>query len=218
MSTLVLLALTMGCGTKKALSELEDRNATCEQELTACNARVKTLEQQIAGSLLAKDLADKRLDAYRTLAKELRDALGTDLSIEIRNGRMIVKLSTAILFDTGKATLRADGEKTLAKAAPALKKDGERSYQIAGHTDNRPISAKSTTFKDNWELSTARALTAVRYLNKQGVKADRLAAAGYGENQPVAKNDTEENMQKNRRLEIVVMPKLNEIPTFPTDL
>ena len=85
-----------------------------------------------------------------------------------------------------------------------------RDFQIAGHTDNKPI--KSARFPSNWELSTARGVAVTRFLAANGVPETRLSAAGYADTQPVASNDTPEGRAQNRRIEIVLMPNLDELP------
>ena len=211
------LVLGSGCAAKKQLGEAQNRAESCETELAAAKGKITSLKGELADAQSAKDLAEKRLNAYKDLAARLRDAYGTDLEIEIRNGRMVVKLPNAILFDTGKAQLKDEGKVALKKLSNVLKAE-ERSFQVAGHTDNAAVSGKNPEFKTNWELSTKRALSAVYYLEGAGVPATRLGAIGYGEHQPLMKNDTPEHMAQNRRTEIVIMPKLDEIPSFPKDL
>lgn len=82
---------------------------------------------------------------------------------------------------------------------------------MAGHTDNVPVSDKSVSFKDNWELSSQRALNATKVLAAYGVKENKLAAAGFGSNDPVASNDFEEGRAKNRRVELMLVPNLSKV-------
>ena len=86
---------------------------------------------------------------------------------------------------------------------------------VAGHTDNQPI--RTAEFKNNWFLSTARANSVVQFMIKQGFPAKNLAAAGYGEFDPVAKNDTDDNRELNRRIEIILVPNLEELPSLTGD-
>jgi chemotaxis protein MotB len=110
------------------------------------------------------------------------------------------------LFDSGKAKLRKDSYLKLNKVVDVLNTTvADLNVGIEGHTDNRPI--KKSGWKSNWELSTARALSVLHYLSDKGVSEPRLAAIGYGEYKPVASNDTREGRQKNRRVEIVILPK-----------
>jgi chemotaxis protein MotB len=132
------------------------------------------------------------------------------LRVRIVRGRMVVELSENILFDSGKSELKKEGTAALQEVAGVLSSIPDREFQIAGHTDNVPI--KSAKFPSNWGLSTARAVTVARSLASQGVPANRLSAAGYAESQPVASNDTPEGRAQNRRIEIVLMPNLDELP------
>ena len=136
--------------------------------------------------------AEQRNELYRTLVARLREAIGAGtLAVEVRKGKMLVKLGDAILFDPGQATLKSDGQRALRQVAQALKEIPERDFLVAGHTDNRPI--KSSPYASNWELSTARAVTVVRFLQSEGVDPRRLAAAGYSEFDALADNDTRES-------------------------
>jgi chemotaxis protein MotB len=141
----------------------------------------------------------------------LRDAIGAGtLAVEVRKGKMLVKLGDAILFDPGQATLKSDGQRALRQVAQALKEIPERDFLVAGHTDNRPI--KNSPYASNWDLSTARAVTVVRFLQGEGVDPRRLAAAGYSEFDALADNDSADSRALNRRIEVVVMPRIDELP------
>ncbi|MGZ3444007.1 MAG: OmpA/MotB family protein [Polyangia bacterium] len=155
--------------------------------------------------------AEQRNELYRTLVSRLRDAIGAGtLAVEVRKGKMLVKLGDTILFDPGQATLKSDGQRALRQVAQALKEIAERDFLVAGHTDNRPI--KNSPYASNWELSTARAVTVVRFLQSEGVDPRRLAAAGYSEFDALADNDTADSRALNRRIEVVVMPRIDELP------
>jgi chemotaxis protein MotB len=185
-------------------------------------ARLRADAQKLAGNLQATQnemdalrrvhaQAEQRNELYRTLVARLRDAIGAGtLAVEVRKGKMLVKLGDAILFDPGQALLKSDGQRALRQVAQALKEIPERDFLVAGHTDNRPI--KSSPYASNWELSTARAVTVVRFLQSEGVDPRRLAAAGYSEFDALAENDTPESRASNRRIEVVVMPRIDELP------
>ncbi len=196
----------------------QEKIAELEGELTQLNAQIEDLAAQ--QGMTAKELAELRkekakreaeLKVYRDLfaqLKELVDA-GT-LEVMFREGRMVIKLSNAILFDSGKTKLRPEGEAAVAQIVPALKSIGKREFLVSGHTDNVPI--KTARFQSNWELSTARAVEMVKVMIDDGYPADQLGAAGFGEWDPVASNDTDEGKELNRRIEIVLMPTLGDIP------
>jgi chemotaxis protein MotB len=88
---------------------------------------------------------------------------------------------------------------------------------VAGHTDNQPVS-KETNYKDNWELSMARALVVTRFMVEAKMKPENIVAAGYGEFDPIAKNSSTEGRKENRRIEIILLPDLSELPMLPEDM
>ncbi len=210
--TALLLLLGSGCATTQSLQpELDACNSklsACTDELAAAKAEVKRL-QAIA------DLADKRVKAYRDLAKRLQDAFGADgLEIFLRNGRLIVQLPNRILFDLGEAKVKPEGVEALKKLASVLSTVPERQFLIAGHTDNVPVKP-TARYESNWELSTLRGLAVVKVLGANKVSPTQMGAAGYGEFMPEASNDTEDGRLQNRRTEIIIMPLLSEIPELP---
>lgn len=173
----------------------------------------------LGGEQKKGSLAEKRLEAYRQIADKFRDAFsGGDLTIILRNGRLVVQLPNAILYDLGKAEIKPEGLEVVDKLAGVLKSIPTRSFLIAGHTDNVPVSKRSKKYSSNWELSSLRALKVVLLLQEKGVAPTQLAAAGYGEYMPVTSNDTDEGKAQNRRTEIIIMPTLDEIPVLPKKL
>src|SRR5690348_14345013 len=114
-----------------------------------------------------------------------------------------------VLFDSGRAVIKPAGLKVLKQVSDVLNKITDKQIRIEGHTDNVPISVKlQDKFKTNWELSTARATTVVRYLIVQGgVQPLALSAVGYADTRPIASNDSEEGRSSNRRIEIILYPK-----------
>jgi chemotaxis protein MotB len=167
---------------------------------------------RIVEELRAKERqAQARLQTFRGMLEKFQKMIESGkLRVRIVRGRMVVELSENILFDSGRADLKKEGEAALKEVAGVLTSIPDREFQIAGHTDNIPI--KSARFPSNWELSTARAVTVARYLATQGVPETRLSAAGYADTQPVASNDAPEGRAQNRRIEIVLMPNLDELP------
>ena len=137
------------------------------------------------------------------------------IQVVIRQGRMIVKLPAEILFASGSADLSKEGQPALAEVAAVLKQFPDRRFMVAGHTDNVPIGP--SRFKDNWELSTARSVTVTEFLISVGMKPNHLVAAGYGEFDPVRSNTSDGGRKENRRIEIVLLPNLAEIPQLPVE-
>ncbi len=138
----------------------------------------------------------------------MRSALESkDVTISELQGKLTVNILDRILFDSGEADLKPEGQEVLQQIAGILSKYPNRQIHVIGHTDNVPIRG-GRRFPSNWELSSARALAAVRFLSeKAGVDAHRLAAVGFGEFHPVADNATPEGRAKNRRIALVVMPE-----------
>ncbi|MEX1363453.1 MAG: OmpA family protein [Nannocystaceae bacterium] len=220
------LTMTQGeLGKEKAANEqLRGENQTYQERIAELDNEVVQLEKQIedlaakAGTT-AKELAElraekakreKELLVYKNLFDQLKALVdaGT-IQVGFRKGRLVVQLSNAILFDSGKSKLRDEGTATIASLAPALQ-SVDREFLVAGHTDNIPI--KTARFPSNWELSTARSVSVVKGLIEAGYPSNKLGAAGYGENDPVGDNTTEEGREQNRRIEIILMPNLGEIP------
>jgi chemotaxis protein MotB len=216
-------------GKTKQLTEenqtLQQKIAELEDQVRKLNAQITVLEQQnddlakkagatqeelkVLRAEKAKRLAE--LQAYKDLfgkLKALVDA-GT-IKVEFRKGRLVVQLASSILFDSGKTELKTEGQTALTNLATALKSLNDREFLVAGHTDNVPI--KTARFKTNWDLSTARAVEVVPYLITQGMQAKNIGAAGYGENDPVGDNATEVGKAQNRRIEVILMPLLGDIP------
>ena len=143
--------------------------------------------------------------------KELEDRLSKEIAdkevkVEMLAKGLVITFVEEVLFDSGKATLREDSSAKLEKVSGVIQTVvPDLSIGIEGHTDNQPI--RHSTWKSNWELSSARALSVLHFLSENGgVKPERLAAIGYGEYRPVASNDDKVGRQKNRRVEIVILP------------
>ncbi len=154
--------------------------------------------------------AEARAAQFRDLQAKLQKLIDAgELEVVMRSGRMILALPNDVLFDSGKTDIKPVGRQTIAKVAAVLKTMGDRKFQVAGHTDN--VKIQSARFPSNWELSTARAVEVTKLLISSGMDPQSLSAAGYAELDPVASNDTPEGRQKNRRIEISLVPDLNEL-------
>ena len=200
------------------ISQLELQNQAMTEQLRKLGISVedqkRNLEEQnrVLEELRAKERqAQARLATFRGMLDRFQKMIESGkLKVKIVRGRMVVELAENILFDSGRADLKQEGQAALTEVASVLASIGDRDFQIAGHTDNIPI--KSAKFPSNWHLSSARALTVAIYLADHGVPPVRLSAAGYADTQPAAPNDTPEGRQQNRRIEIVLMPNLDELP------
>ncbi len=188
------------------VDQLTSEKGALAKTLDDAKLRLEELRRQ-------KLAAEQRAATFRNLMEKLRAMIDAgQLKVVLRDGRMLIQLESDVLFDSGKTSLKPAGEAALAKLAPVLAGITDRKYLVAGHTDDVPI--KTARFPSNWELSTARAVEVVRFLIANGMKAQQVAAAGYGEFDPVAPNDTPEHRTQNRRIEIVLQPNLSDLPSL----
>jgi len=139
------------------------------------------------------------------------------LGVRVRDGRLVMRLPQDVLFPSGSATLSREGELSLMEVAVILRQFPDRRFMVAGNTDNQPVS-KETGYKDNWELSMARALVVTRFMIEAKMKPENIVAAGYGEFDPIAKNATPDGRRENRRIDIILLPDLSELPMLPEDM
>jgi chemotaxis protein MotB len=174
--------------------------------LSDAKARLDELRKQ-------KEAADALAATFKGLVQKLKSMIDSgQLKVVIRDGRMLIALPNDVLFDSGRVDLKPDAKLTLTKVAQALATIDNRHFLVAGHTDNVPIH--TARFASNWDLSTGRAVEVTKFLVAQGMKPQVLAAAGYGEFDPVEPNDTPEHRALNRRIEIVLQPNLSELPSL----
>jgi chemotaxis protein MotB len=169
-------------------------------------------EQRVAD--LEKILADKD-KAVQELKKKVTDALlnfeKSDLSVEVKNGKVYVSLAEQLLFGSGSTTVDAKGVGALKQLAGVLSGNPDINIMVEGHTDNVQFSKKQQYMSDNWDLSVMRATSIVKILVQSGVDSQSIMASGKGEHSPIAPNDTAENKAKNRRTEIILTPKLDKL-------
>jgi chemotaxis protein MotB len=200
------------------LTELETNNREMLERLRAAGADVNDLQQ--VRSALETELAEarrreqqqrERLDSFRRMLTQFRDMIAAgQLRVRIVRGKMVVELPEGVLFDSARAEIKDEGQETLRGVAQILAQIQNREFLIVGHTDNVPI--RSRRFPSNWELSAARGVVVARFLAENGMDPNRLGAAGYADTQPVASNDSDGGRAQNRRIEIVLMPNLDELP------
>lgn len=187
----------------REVEEARERGSALAQEVETARQRAETLAREM----------DAATDSQKRMEAEMRTAVESrDIAISELQGQLTVSILDRILFDSGDATLKPEGMEVLKEVAKVLARYTNRPVQVFGHTDNVPIRLR---FASNWELSTARAVAAVRYLTEHaGVNPARLSAVGCGEFQPIADNSTAAGRAKNRRIALVVLPEL----FTPTDV
>lgn len=191
---------------KQAVSEGE--MGRMERELDILRARNLELERQ-------KDTELQKLKAtYDELVASLKEEIEAgEIQVRRMKDRLSVNLVEKILFDSGRADLKSSGVEVLGKVGTELAKIRDKRIQIEGHTDDVPIGgALKERFPSNWELSAARAMAVVHFLQETtGIEPEKLSAAGYGEYQPASSNETPEGRAENRRIEIVLLPLYERI-------
>jgi chemotaxis protein MotB len=226
---------------KTQLSAEQERNKKSKGEIDEQLAKIEQLKQQLKGAGVdisnlnanletqARALEDykrraEQLEAIKRRFELLRDKLQAltklGLKVTVRNNRMVIELPGDVLFDSGRETLKKDGEQILLKVADVVRNDAglsSRTFQVAGHTDNAPLTGGR--YKDNWGLSVMRAREVLTFLiaptaGKEpggGLSPTKWSAAGFGDTDPIKSNDTPEGKQANRRCELVVVPSVEEM-------
>lgn len=198
----------------KNLSQSEQYNLAMQHKTAELDAKEKLLQErenalnELRNTIARQDSITKRLNDV------LRNALlgfkSDELSVEVKNGKVYVSMSDKLLFRSGSASIEAKGKEAIKVLAQVLDKNPDIDILVEGHTDNVPIH--TAVYKDNWDLSVARATSIVRILTENyNIEPTRLTASGRGEFSPRASNDTQEGRAANRRTEIILSPKLEEI-------
>ena len=201
--------------TKKATG-LEQQSGEVAKNLNATKDELTQLRAQKAD-------ADKRMAAIEDIQKQFAKMIDTgQLQVAARHGALVVSLPAEVLFPSGSSELSKQGEYAVVEVAGVLKKFPDRRYLVVGHTDNQDFAkSKSPDVcapKDNWQLSTERALTVTRVMVTAGMASKNLIPAGEGEHDPIAPNTSADGRQKNRRIEIALLPAINELPPLPASL
>lgn len=216
----------------KELRQLRREYAELEEQSTMTNAQLSEQLRQKAAALNDKDILlqerearlkelqdiiSRQREASERLLSKLQDVLKgfpeDELSLELKNGKVYVSLSDKLLFRSGSAAVDKKGKEALEKLARELRKNPDIEILVEGHTDDVPI--KTGRFADNWDLSVIRATSIVRLLTESyKIDPKRLTPSGRGEFFPVATNETKDGRALNRRTEIILSPKLDELFDF----
>jgi len=229
LSVLAAGAFLTGCVSTSTFEQKSAELAACElrakNELAACNAARSETETRLTA-------ATQELDVYRKVAEankqklvdvqqrenQLRERMQkelTDKSVEIEQlrGQLTVRMLDKIVFRSGSADILPEGMEVLDKLVAVIA-DSTDIIRVEGHTDDTPISDKlKVKYPSNWELSAARASAVARYIEtKHHINPKRLESLGFSMYHPVAPNDTDENKQRNRRVEIVLKPAAEPEP------
>ena len=196
------------------LSEAEQFNLALKQKTEELNFKERLLQERERALNELRDVIARQDSITKRLNDIIRNALlgfnSDELSVEVKNGKVYVSMSDKLLFKSGSAAVEAKGKEAIKVLAGVLDKNRDIDILIEGHTDNVPI--KTAIYRDNWDLSVARATSIVRILTDEyKIGPTRLTASGKGEFSPRASNETPGSRALNRRTEIILSPKLDEI-------
>jgi chemotaxis protein MotB len=199
---------------KKMLASLKELDTRLSQKQRDIEAQENQLRQSQARITELQTVLSAKDSAVRALKTNISNALlgfkDKGLTVEIRNGKVYVSLEEQLLFKSGKTDVDTRGKEALLKLAEALNKEKDVNVLVEGHTDDVPITGGA--IKDNWDLSALRATNIVKLLVTDGrVDPKRFVAAGRGEYYPIDAAKTSEARKKNRRTEIILTPKLDEL-------
>jgi len=225
--SLLAIILMSSCVSKKKYEELTSAKAQSEEalrrEIADRDAQIKDMQSKAEQLQSDLNMTEEEVEKFATQVKENNEKISelysaiseafetydpNDLDVSERNGKLYITLNNNILFDAGRARLSDDSQEIVGTIAAALKDNNDLKIRVEGHTDNDPVKIHKYKYKDNWALSTARALAIIAELEKAGIEGGRLTAAGKGDTEPIASNDTDEGKQKNRRTEFIVVPEI----------
>ncbi len=206
---------------RELLAQLEAK----EQALAAENARLEKLKSaleersnrvaELENVIASKDAAMTALK--NAISKALTDFEGKGLTVEQRDGKVYVSMENKLLFSSGSWAVGTEGRRAVKQLGSVLGDNPDIAVLIEGHTDNVPYQG-SGQLSGNWDLSTKRATAIVNILRENNaINAENLTAAGRGEFAPIATNDTPEGRAKNRRIEVILTPKLDELSRLLND-
>lgn len=197
----------------RLIAQVDEALKNYSQASGQANLTQKQLEAEQRRLLELRRLLQQQSDAVENLRKKMADALvgfnSNELTVFTKNGRVYVSMQESLLFPSGSAVVNEKGKEALQTVAQALNNNPDINVVVEGHTDSIPIRR---SFEDNWALSVARATSIVRILtNTHAVDPTRVTASGRSYFEPVDTNSTPEGRQRNRRTEIILAPKLDQI-------
>jgi chemotaxis protein MotB len=202
---------------KQQVGDLNNKTGQLSSDAANKQSQLSKSQQELANQQRRLEqlqaLMDQQKQAIQAIRKKMSDALvgfdPKDLSVAIKNGKVYVSLQENLLFPSGSAVVNPKGKEALGKLAQVLNANPDITVDIEGHTDSIPIRGR---YQDNWDLSVARASSIVRILTKDyQVDPMRVIASGHSQYDPVQPNGTAEGRALNRRTEIILSPKLDEL-------
>lgn len=207
--------------TKASLADADKKQKDLTKQLDDLSKNLNASKEEITALAAQKAETEKRVAALEELTKQFAKMVETGtLNVSARNGSLVISLPSEVLFKSGSAELSKPGENAVREVGFTLKKFPERRFLVLGHTDDQPLvrpktdpAAATSWPKDNWELSMSRALTVTRLLVESGMDPKNLVPSGAGEHDPLGKDRA-----KNRRIEIALLPAINELPKLPDSI
>ncbi|TGK20868.1 endoflagellar motor protein [Leptospira fluminis] len=205
-----LLFSTSYCVTQSKYDSLQDAYNRKARDFETSEKERQGLLRSVDDLKKLQEETQHRVLEYRNLLSSFKSMIDAGkLKIRIVDGRMVVVLSSDILFPPGSASLSAKGADAIKEVTGILASLQGRRFQVEGHTDDVPTGVKGYS---NWELASARALNVLHTMTKAGMPEDRISAASMGSSRPAVPNTTPENKAANRRIEIVIVPDLSNLP------
>ena len=198
---------------QELLSQLQEK----EDKLAKESTRLQNLERELSARQAQITELQNLIDAREAQMQQLKNAIsnalhnfeGKGLTVEHKNGKIYVSMENKLLFNSGSWAVGSEGKRAVEQLAAVLNQNTDINVLIEGHTDNVPYTGAALL--DNWDLSVKRATAIVRILHDSGVQPTQITAAGRSEFMPVASNETNDGKAKNRRIEIILAPNLDEI-------
>jgi len=190
----------------------EDQQRLKEEKEKVIKERAD-LAQEVKDLRRLKSASEARSAEYKSLLGKLSKMIDAgSLEVKVRNGVMVVRMPSDVLFPAGEATLKPEAVEAIKELAKTIKQFKGRKFQVVGHSDSTPISTEE--FPSNWELSAKRAIEVTKVMIQAGVPPTMLNAAGSASYDPLVRNSSAKNRAKNRRVELIFVPKIDELPTF----
>jgi chemotaxis protein MotB len=198
-----------------SLAELGEQKKQTDAQLAKFGKDLNASQEELKALRDQRAEIEKRMKAIADIQAQFAKMIDTgQLQVSARRGSLVVELPAEVLFPSASSELSKDGNIKIIQVGGILAKFADRRFLVVGHTDNVPLKGST----DNWALSTQRALTVTRVLVDAGMKPEQLVAAGAGEHDPISKNDSSQNRQRNRRIEIQLLPAVSELPPLPASL
>lgn len=197
---------------KQELKDSDEKYASLLKEKAALRSSVDEMKDALEELRKRREETEERIKEFRSLLDKFKSLIDSGkLKVRIVDGRMVVVLSSDVLFASGSKELSSGGKAAIKEVSLVLATIKDRKFQVEGHTDTDKTRSSVYT---NWELAADRALTVLHTMVGAGMPETKISAASFGESRPVAPNDTSKNKAQNRRIEIVVVPDLSQLPGY----